>query len=833
MTPTRTLLSLTALAFALMANTPANATMEPASAHTSTKKASTKKASTKTAAAKTAAETHAGKKSTKTTDTDDDVKSAKSKKSEAADSKSSKASKSAKSKETAKADDSDDAPVAKKSKAKETAEAGSSKKSKKTDTADAASPHKGNKSDSEDAPVKTGKKTELAEAKSSKAKKKTSDEDTEAAPTKRGKKTELAEVRSSKAKKKTSDGDDETAPTKKGKKTELADNVSSEKKSRGKTSQRSTEKPVTKVSTAKVVPSVPVSKVAVLAASASFASSTTSVSTPDAQPVMNAAPLPYHLVAGQGTPVAPTPLNTILAANDAQIYQAAFTLIDQGDYAGADAQLATVTDRSLMGYAQYHKLFSRGYNSTYEELMAWLAAYGDHPQAMKVWNLAKRKKPEGAPDPAFPRLAGAPAALGTGIPLASLTTFSSSSPIDSRDDLTPEEDSLTPKSARSAYNNGQLDQAVKLGRKIGDHWVAGLASWRLKHYDDALAEFKFVSSDPSANAWTQSSGAYWAARCAQKLGRTDDAQTFLQLAASFPFTFYGLLAEQRLGVTPAVRLAQKGLPPTFSRDQRSALTASLTSDFAWTNGNVRAQRLNALVQVGRTEDAKDELQAAIQSSASGAERDQWLAFGTRTHVPYTQLKPTDRLFDVTLYPLPDISPRGGFVIDKALIFAIARKESKFNAEAHSYAGAYGLMQLMPATAALIEGDNSFNSKPKQLLKPAVNLHVGQNYIMRLQGSSIISGDLLRTIAAYNAGARPVKDAVDSLGNEADSLLVMESIPVAQTRQYVEEVVANYWIYRQIMGKDSKTLALAANDARIVDLTADSPAPASEVALADK
>jgi soluble lytic murein transglycosylase-like protein len=125
-----------------------------------------------------------------------------------------------------------------------------------------------------------------------------------------------------------------------------------------------------------------------------------------------------------------------------------------------------------------------------------------------------------------------------------------------------------------------------------------------------------------------------------------------------------------------------------------------------------------------------------------------------------------------------------------------------------------------------------------LLIPAVNISVGQNYINRLQNSSIIDGDLLRTIAAYNAGARPVKDAVDSLGNDADSLLVMESIPVAQTRQYVEEVVANYWIYRQIMGKDSKTLAQAASDAKIISLSADSPvqeagaAPVGDVALAE-
>lgn len=560
----------------------------------------------------------------------------------------------------------------------------------------------------------------------------------------------------------------------------------------------------------------------------------------------NNGPVPYRTVAGQGTPIAPSPLNDTLSSADAALYHTAFDLMDKADYAGADAQLAQVTDKRLMGYAQYHKLFSAGYQSTYEELTAWLTTYGDLPMAMKVWGLAKRKKPQGAPDPAFPLLAANTTAQrsdalsgGAGIQLAGSTTFSDNTPVARADAAAPSGDTdLTPKSARSAYNNNQLDQAVTLGRQIGDHWVAGLACWRLKRYEEALAEFKFVSSDPSTNAWTQSSGAYWAARSAQKLGRGDDAETFLQLAASFPFTFYGLLAEERLGVDSAISLAKKGLPPTFGREQRAALTASLTEDFTWAKSHPRAQRLNALVQVGLDSDAKSELQAAVQSSSSREERDRWLAFGAKTHIKINQLKPTDHLFDVSLYPIPDIAPKGGYTVDKALIFAIARKESKFNAQAHSYAGAYGLLQLMPATAALIESDNSFNSKPKQLLIPAVNLRVGQNYINRLQGSSIVDGDLLRTIAAYNAGARWVKDATDSLGDDADSLLVMESIPVAQTRQYVEEVAANYWIYRQIMGKDSKTLALAASDAKIITLSADSPvqeagaAPVGDVALAE-
>lgn len=546
-------------------------------------------------------------------------------------------------------------------------------------------------------------------------------------------------------------------------------------------------------------------------------------------------PVPYRLVAGQGTKPAAHPLNAPLNDQDAGLYRTAFTLIDQGNYTGAEAQLAQVSDKRLMGYAEYHKLVSRGYTASYDELISWLNTYGDQPMAMDVWNLAKRKKPAGAPDPAYPSLVGpqAVAAIGNSNPsgtpafvtLSATTTLSSltrgGTAPNSGDDAAPDFDSpLTPKSARSAYNNGDLEGAAKLGRQIGDHWVAGLALWRLHRYDQAMKEFKFVATDPSRNAWSQSSGAYWAGRCAQKLGQSDDAQNWYKIAASFPFTFYGLVAEARLGVTPAVTLAKKGLPPTFNMDSRDALKASMTGDFAWAATDVRAQRLNALVQVGRVSDAEDELQSAIQHASGSDERDQWLALAAKTHVPFNQLTTSDWLFDTSAYPLPNYAPKGGFTIDKALLYAFARKESKFNAGAYSYAGAYGLMQLMPGTAALVEKDPSFTSHPKKLLDPRVNLRVGQDYVNHLQASNIVSGDLLRTIAAYNAGPRPIKDTLDALGDNHDSLLMMESIPVAQTRQYVEEVAASYWIYRQLMGQTTPSLSLAANDAAIIDVNRD-------------
>lgn len=704
--------------------------------------------------------------------------------------------------------------------------------------------------------AKTTKTTRLAESDDTPGKKKAgakkaiaADEEADTAPvkSKSGKTTKLATTDSDRTGKKTSAKKTDTKKTggKKGEPDASDDDDDSLTRvlaaNSAKTARSKNGKALTKAETklAEATPKKTEKTPTKLAVAKALATETPDpVAIPVAAPpvVMNAAPVPYRMVAAQTPKPTQVALNAVLSPDDTVHYQTAFTLIDQGDFQGAEAQLALVNNKNLMGYAEFHKLFAPGYESTYDELVDWMNRYGDQPMAMRVWALAKRKKPEGAPDPAFPLLNGGPEVMaqtnsGSAVQMTAMThlTNSHSGDDDSDDDtgyatmpmLDPNDSDLTPKSARSAYNNGQMEQAVKLGRKIGDHWVAGLACWRLQRYDQALAEFKFVSTDPSRNAWSQSGGAYWAARSAQKMGHQDEAQTYLKIAASFPFTFYGLLAEARLGVTPAVVLAKKGLPPTFSNEQRTALTASLDGDFNWTKSNVQAQRLNALVQIGRASDAQNEIQSAVQRTSNGVERDRWLALAARMQVSVNQLQPADRLFDPNIYPVPDFEPSEGYSVDKALLFAFARKESKFDPKAKSYSGAYGLLQLMPATAALVEDDPSFNKRPEKLLKPAVNLRVGQKYIQRLFDSKIVSNDLLRTIAAYNAGPRPVKDAIDSLGPDADSLLVMESIPVAQTRQYVEEVAANYWIYRQILDNSSKTLTMAANDAAIIDATADS------------
>jgi hypothetical protein len=85
-------------------------------------------------------------------------------------------------------------------------------------------------------------------------------------------------------------------------------------------------------------------------------------------------------------------------------------------------------------------------------------------------------------------------------------------------------------------------------------------------------------------------------------------------------------------------------------------------------------------------------------------------------------------------------------------------------------------------------------------------------------------DLLRTIAAYNGGPTTLARTESLLGPNADSLLVIESVPYAETRAYVKKVMAAYWTYRRQFGAVSKTLDAAASDLPTIDARLDGSAP---------
>ncbi|MBX7248256.1 MAG: lytic transglycosylase domain-containing protein [Caulobacteraceae bacterium] len=529
---------------------------------------------------------------------------------------------------------------------------------------------------------------------------------------------------------------------------------------------------------------------------------------------------------------------------DAQLYAAAFDAVKKGDFATAEAKLAQVTDKCLVGMVEFDKLFHpTAYHASYEELVAWLEKYSDLPVAPRVRALARKRKAEmdaaraaadaAPPEPAPGSRSPLNAAASTVVRAPQAVVGRTWDAVEAAGRLlVPNEpEPPQPKAAREALNAGDLQRAYDLALQLNDNWIAGLASWRRNRFDEAFRRFEMVALDPTEDVWVRAAGGYWAARSAIAKGSPELAPDYLRIAARYPHTFYGILAEHQLGLEPSVRPGPQPYQFTgvAARPANDALnTPQMT---AFIRANARAKRAVALVQVGQREDAGLELRVGMGEARDEVTRANWtsLAIGLDTSLS----RQTSSTVDVSAYPIPTWAADGQtFQVDRALLFALMRRESRFNPQARSPVGAYGLMQVMPSTAAWLTGDASLRTSPQKLWDPATNMRVGQAYIAYLGQQTYIHNDIFRIVAAYNGGPQPVMVTEQRLPKDADVLLFMESIPVPQTRVYIEEVMAAYWIYRQLLGEEPRSLAAVANGARTIPMNMDyrPPAPATPLVL---
>lgn len=135
-------------------------------------------------------------------------------------------------------------------------------------------------------------------------------------------------------------------------------------------------------------------------------------------------------------------------------------------------------------------------------------------------------------------------------------------------------------------------------------------------------------------------------------------------------------------------------------------------------------------------------------------------------------------------------------LDPYLLLAVARQESLFRARAVSYAGATGVMQLMPSTAEwLVKVEPQIDGRHAGNLEvPANSLRLGAYYLMRQMERS--NGNLVFAAASYNAGPGNVnkwKKALDT--GSMDTFI--DNIPFSETKNYVKRVLGNYAAYRSL------------------------------------
>lgn len=546
-----------------------------------------------------------------------------------------------------------------------------------------------------------------------------------------------------------------------------------------------------------------------------------------------------------------TSLPRMLSQGDAALYRDIFDLQRDGQWKKADRLIDRLDDRMLLGHVLFQRyMHPTRYRSKYMELKRWLDEYADHPAAGRVYKLALRRRPANYKHPTKPRLADLPWQ----------DTYSRNAGAES-DAETPSRKTVTPAQAAGKSRaqrrqirrmqrqvrrwvqrgnvtfalreldtgrNRKLFDKVSFARSLGvitrgyfryhkdekamkvaaraaemagdkapmADWWGGLAAWRQGEYARAAAHFDRLSGSDSASAWNQAAGGFWASRAYLVGGEPTRVSAMLKRAARHPRTFYGLMATRALGHAPA-----------FDWD----LPAGGVAERELLMRLPAARRALALIEAGQHALADAELRLFAGSlppamaygflelaDAGGLADLAW-------RVGSAEYKRSGTLLDAALYPLPGWTPEGGFHIDRALLYGFVRQESRFRVQAKSHAGARGLMQIMPATAGWIEGVRYRGAKRAELFDPARNLAIGQRYIRILLDDPEIAGNMFYMLVGYNGGPGNLRKWRGKIDYDDDPLLFIESIPSRETRNYVERVMTNFWIYRHRMGQPTPTL----------------------------
>jgi len=523
----------------------------------------------------------------------------------------------------------------------------------------------------------------------------------------------------------------------------------------------------------------------------------------------------------------PAGLPTVLDAENLQHYRRVFQLQASKEWAAADAELQKITDKTLMGYVGAQRMLS-SYPATYEQLAAWLQEYNDHPDAPAIYKLALVRRPRGATSeltpasfvsqaPSSPAFAAARTVTGADAQRAAELRARLQQMVDDGgynaafalldrkstvDLLGPQEAELWRGRIRTHALEADSQRTVQVPVEVSlppdANWSAGLQAFMANNMPEAARRFEAVADAPpdQASSWVLSAGAFWAARANLLAGNPQKFTPYMKRAALHNRTFHGLIAQRVLGMKI---LADFNVPKVDKKHADLLL------------GDRAGKRALALLQLGAATAADRELFAAsIDADPQFVESVEAVANaavlpGLSVRVGNAAWDNRHKIagYDGAMYPLPPWQPTSGFSIDKALLYGFMRQESAFNPKARSYVGAMGLLQLMPLTARIVTQKYAPETAGADPWDPSTNMALGQAYIGSLLGD--VDDNLVRTVAAYNGGPGNVIRWDNTLNASADPLLYVASIPLNETRDFVQRVLANYWMYQVRLGQPTPSL----------------------------
>ena len=228
----------------------------------------------------------------------------------------------------------------------------------------------------------------------------------------------------------------------------------------------------------------------------------------------------------------------------------------------------------------------------------------------------------------------------------------------------------------------------------------------------------------------------------------------------------------------------------------------MSSDLESFLGTKLGERIQALIEIDELPIAEIELNR-LQNITNDRFKRLILNFSIKNDLSSLQIKTAKYLFKDDapidfLYPTPKWIQGYNFnSIDPTIIISMIRQESQFSAFAKSGKSAYGLMQILPSTARMVNKKHKFKSNPRILYDPEINVDTGSLYLQNLLSINYINGDLLKALISYNAGPGNLSKWMKKTTFNDDSFLLIESIPSRETRMFVERVLTNLVIYELI------------------------------------
>jgi len=339
------------------------------------------------------------------------------------------------------------------------------------------------------------------------------------------------------------------------------------------------------------------------------------------------------------------------------------------------------------------------------------------------------------------------------------------------------------------------------------HWRAAWLNYRMGNSTEAARLFAeqvrlYPDSEQAVSAL------YWLGRVCedQQHDPAMAAAYYTTIVRLYPHYYYALMSQQRLSLMSRVTPAHLAVLDAM----RPEAIPELTDDVPENDPHVVEAKL--LANAGLNAYIAPEIAAADGSREWGAfaeaeiyasDGEEWRAMRLlKRELPFYESAPLDAIpapYWRILFPEPYWSyiqadaARNG--LNPYMVAALIRQETEFNPGAISGSNAWGLMQLLPSVGrAMARQLGMRHFRTADLLNPVVNLELGTRYLREMLDE--FGGQPEYAFAAYNAGDyRVTAWRADGAYHGMDEFV--ESIPFTQTREYVQAILRNEAMYREL------------------------------------